>query len=159
MTAALMFVLVPALFFTGIGRGGIRELHEPFAWALLVVVSAHLGGLAWHTLRHKENIAKVMITGKRTGRPEDGISSAHPAWGGVVLAVSILWIAALFTGYDSHGGTVRLPLTGPSLQLCTGDHGRGKAESRANLHSAREKSLSERGERKGHHGRGKHDDD
>lgn len=31
MTAALMFVLVPALFFTGIGRGGIRELHEPFA--------------------------------------------------------------------------------------------------------------------------------
>lgn len=122
-------------------------------------MSAHLGGLAWHTLRHKDDIAKVMITGKRTGRPEDGISLAHPAWGGVVLAVSILWIAALFTGYDSRGGAVRLPLTGTSLQLCTGDHDRGEAESRANFRSARGKGLSERGERKGHHGRGKHDDD
>jgi cytochrome b len=44
--AVLMFLLVPALFLSGVGYGGeaIEELHEAFAWALLVVILMHLAG-------------------------------------------------------------------------------------------------------------------
>ena len=159
MAAVLMFLLVPALFLTGIGRGRVRELHELFAWGLLLVVIAHLGGLAWHTLRHKENIALVMITGRRTGNPEDAIASAHPLWGGGILLASVLWIAALFAGYNAQSSTVRLPLTGINVPLCAGGHGRGGGESRKNTRYPAEKSQYERGDRKGHYGRGRHDDD
>lgn len=30
-------------------------------------------GLAWHTIRHRENIALAMVTGRKLGKPEDGI--------------------------------------------------------------------------------------
>lgn len=159
MAAVLMFLLVPALFITGMSRGGVRDLHELFAWALLLTVFAHLGGLAWHTLRHKENIALVMITGRRTGRPEDAISSAHVLWGGVILLASIVWVTALFAGYNSEKGTVRLPITGLSLQLCTGEHGRNGSDSRKASRYSAGKSHYERGGRKGHRSADKHDDD
>lgn len=85
--ALLMFILVPAMFITGIAYGGeaVEELHEPFAWALLAVIVLHLAGVAWHTIRHRENIALAMITGRKTGHQEDAIPSAHPIWGGVIL--------------------------------------------------------------------------
>ena len=116
------FLLVPALFISGMGYGGdsTEELHEPFAWALLVVIVLHLAGLAWHTLRHRENIAAAMVTGRKTGNPEDGMSSAHAIWGAVILCASGLWIAALFSSHNSSTSTVTVPGTGVTLPL--GEH-------------------------------------
>lgn len=123
--AVLMFLLVPALFLSGIGLGGesVEELHELCAWALLAVIAMHLAGLAWHTLRHRENIALAMFTGKKTGKPEDAISSAHLVWGATILIGSGLWIAALFANHNSKAATVKLPGIGVTLQL-------GEKESR-----------------------------
>ena len=117
--ALLMFLLVPALFLSGIEYGGeaLEELHEPFAWALLAVIALHLAGLAWHTFRHRENIALAMVTGKKAGEPEDAIASAHPVWGVIFLIGTGLWIAALFANHDSSAATVELPGTGVTLQL------------------------------------------
>lgn len=128
--AVLMFLLVPALFISGMGYGGdsIEELHEPFAWALLAVIFLHLAGLAWHTIRHRENIAAAMVTGRKTGNPEDGISSAHAVWGAVILVASSLWIAALFAGHNSSTSTVKLPGTGVTLQLGESEAGTGGSE-------------------------------
>ena len=122
MAAVLMFLLVPALFLSGIGYGGeaIEELHEAFAWALLVVIALHLAGLAWHTFRHRENISLAMITGKKTGKPEDAIASAHHVWGVLLLFGAGLWIAALFATHDSTSATVNIPGIGATLQL--GEH-------------------------------------
>lgn len=119
MAAVLMFLLLPALFFSGIGSGGeiLEELHELFAWALLAVIGMHLAGLAWHRIRHGENLSLAMVTGRKTGRPEDGIASAHPAWGAVLLIGAGLWIAALFASHDSKSATVKLPAIGVTLQL------------------------------------------
>ncbi|MCX6935753.1 MAG: cytochrome b/b6 domain-containing protein [Verrucomicrobia bacterium] len=130
MAALLMFVLVPALFISGIGYGGeaVEELHEIFAWALLAVILLHLAGLAWHTIRHRENISLAMLTGRKTGQMEDAISSAHPLWGGVILLVSALWIAALFAGHNASTSTVRLPGIGVTLQLCENESEGGKQE-------------------------------
>ena len=126
--AVLMFSLVPALFISGMGYGGesIEELHEPFAWALLAVIVLHLAGLAWHTIRHRENISLAMITGKKTGKPEDAIPSAHGVWGVVILLASGLWIAALFAGHNSSTSTVKLPGTGVTLQLGENESDGGK---------------------------------
>jgi cytochrome b len=119
MAAALMFLLVPALFISGIGYGGevLEELHETFAWGLLVVIVMHLAGLAWHTIRHRENIALAMVTGKKPGKPEDAISSHHAVWGVIVALVAGLWIAALFASHDTGAATVRIPGTGKTLHL------------------------------------------
>lgn len=128
--AVLMFLLVPALFLSGIEYGGesLEELHEPLAWGLLAVIALHLAGLAWHTFRHRENIALAMITGRKTGKPEDAIASAHPVWGLILLIGAGLWIAALFAHHNSRAATVRLPGIGVTLQL--GDNESGGGEKR-----------------------------
>lgn len=119
MAAVLMFLLVPTLFLSGIGSGGeaLEELHELCAWALLAVIAMHLAGLAWHRIRHGENLSPAMVTGRKAGRPEDAIASPHPAWGAVLLIGAGLWIAALFAGHDSKTATVKLPVIGVTLQL------------------------------------------
>ncbi len=130
MAAIVMFLLVPALFFSGIksGNEAVEELHELFAWALLAVIAMHLAGLAWHTFRHRENISLAMITGKKTGQPENAISSGHPIWGTILLIGAGLWIAALFANYHPQAATVTLPGTGVTLRLgeneSGGDRGR-----------------------------------
>jgi cytochrome b len=128
MGAVLMFLLVPSLFLSGIGYGGesIEELHELFAWSLLAVIALHLAGLAWHTFRHRENISLAMVTGKKTGRPEDAIASAHPVWGLLVLIGAGLWIAALFANHDLKTATVKLPGIGVTLPLGENESGGGK---------------------------------
>lgn len=128
--AVLMLLLVPALFLSGIGYGGeaIEELHEAFAWALLAVILMHLAGLAWHTFRHRENISLAMVTGKKAGKPEDAIASAHPVWGVILLIGAGLWIAALFANHDSKAATVKLPGTGVTLQLGENESGDGEKD-------------------------------
>jgi cytochrome b len=119
VAAVIMFLLVPALFISGMGYGGesLEELHETFAWALLAVVSLHLLGLAWHTIRHRENISIAMVTGKKEGPAEDAISSSHTVWGVAIAILTGAWIAALFAGHDSRTGTAKIPLIGVTLQL------------------------------------------
>jgi cytochrome b len=128
MAAVLMFLLVPALFISGIGYGGesMEELHEVLAWALLAVIVMHLMGLAWHTLRHRENISLAMVTGKKTGLPENAIGSAHAVWGMIILIVAGLWITALFAGYNEQAKAVKLPGLGVSLSLGEKESGEGK---------------------------------
>lgn len=119
VAAVLMFVLVVALFTSGTALGGeaIAELHEPLAWALLAIVVLHLAGLAWHTIRHRENIAVAMISGRKTGRPKDAIPSAHPLCGVAIFILSTVWIVALFAGHKTNAATIRLPVIGATLQL------------------------------------------
>lgn len=119
MAAVFMFLLVPVLFLSGTGFGGeaIEELHELAAWSLLAVIAMHFAGLAWHTIRHRENIALAMVSGRKAGKPEDAISSVHPVWGAIILIGAALWIAALFANHDSGTATVKLPGTGVTVQL------------------------------------------
>ncbi len=124
VAAVLMFLLVPALVLTGTDWTGVmrEDLHEIAAWALLVVVGLHLLGLAWHTIRHKENIAAAMITGKKSGEPAHALPSAHTLPGLVMLLVCGAWIAALFANHQAGSDSVKLPVFGLTVRL-------GEAES------------------------------
>lgn len=130
LAAVLMFLLVPALFVTGVGWGGAawEELHEALAWALFAVIAVHLLGLAWHTLRHRENISLAMVTGRKAGPPEDAISSAHAAWGMVVVIGAGLWIAALVASHNASTATLQLPGIGVKLQLGENDSSHGQPD-------------------------------
>lgn len=128
VAAVLMFLLIPALFISGIGYGGevLEELHEAFAWALFVVIVMHLAGLAWHTIRHRENISLAMVTGKKSGKAEDAISSSHAVWGVVITIVAGVWIAALFASHNASTATAKLPGIGVTLHLGENEGGNGK---------------------------------
>ena len=119
MAAVMMFLLVPALFISGSGYGGeaLEEVHETFAWGLLAVIVLHLAGLAWHTIRHRENISLAMVTGKKEGKEEDAILSHHAVWGIVIAIVAGAWIAWLFAAHDPQTATVKIPGTGVTVQL------------------------------------------
>jgi cytochrome b len=131
LAAVLMFLLVPLLFASGIGLGGgeVEEIHETLAWALLAVVSLHVAGIIWHTIRHRENIGLSMIHGRKQGEPETGIQSSHP-WGGVaVLVATCAWVLALFSNHDPRAGTVKLPVLGTIVKLGESEHGESAHEN------------------------------
>jgi cytochrome b len=135
LAAVLMFLLVPALFITGVGIGGgeVGEIHETLAWALLAVVALHIAGLVLHTIRHRESIGLSMITGKKTGEPADAIPSSQPVWGVAFALAATAWIGGLFANHDADTASVRLPLIGASVRLGENEgaeHGRGESRHR-----------------------------
>lgn len=114
-----MFTLVGLLLLTGLAPGGeaLEEVHGVLAYALLGVIGLHLAGLAWHTIRHRENIAVSMLTGRKEGDPAEEIRSARPVWAAGLLAGSVVWIAGLFRSHDANAATVRIPVLGAVVQL------------------------------------------
>ncbi len=65
--AMLGLVLVTAT--TGLmisnGNEAAEDLHEIASYSLMAVVAVHIIGVAWYSLRHKENITLSMFTGTR----------------------------------------------------------------------------------------------
>lgn len=131
LAALLMFALILGLAGTGVwmGNGGGRafeEIHELLAWAMVVVVGAHLVGIAWHTLRHREYIAVSMIDGRKEAEPAGAIPSARPVAALLFVLLVGLWAAGLVRGYDAARGRVTLPLIGQTLQVGEGAEHEGR---------------------------------
>lgn len=117
-----MFVLVLGLAFTGVfmSRGEIyEEIHEILAWAMIVMVGAHVAGIIWHTIRHKENIAASMVHGRKEGEPSQAIRSSRAAVGVVFMVLTGLWGWGLYANYDA--GQLNVPLTGQSIAVGEGE--------------------------------------
>ena len=119
VAAILMFTFVPLLVASGAGWLGETgaELHEGLAIALGITIGAHILGIIWHSMRHKEALALSMVTGRKQGPEEDGLATTSPVWAFAILAGGAAWIGALFSHHDSRAETVRLPLLGTVIQL------------------------------------------
>jgi cytochrome b len=115
--AIFMFVLIGLLVATGLGAESFGDVHGVIAYVLLSIVCLHLVGLAWHTIRHRENIAMSMVSGRKEGDPTEEIDSVRPFWGLGLLAGSAAWVAALFVSHDPKAATVRIPVLGAVVQL------------------------------------------
>ena len=56
---------------------------------MLVVVGVHLAGVALASWLHHENLVRAMVTGSKSGHPDQGIHGAWPTLG-VMLLVAVL---------------------------------------------------------------------
>lgn len=69
-----------------VGGEWLEELHEGAANAMLLLVLLHLVGVAVSSVLHRENLVRAMLTGWKSGRPEEGITRRHTVLGVVLLA-------------------------------------------------------------------------
>ncbi len=106
MVIALMFTLAAIVLSGALALGGAfkqgpfkslvsfaagwqaRELHQVFAYGLLALVAAHLGGVVFESRRTRENLAASMVTGrKRAGFAQPLLTTAARPVAAAVAAV------------------------------------------------------------------------
>lgn len=46
-------------------EGALEEVHETLANLMLVLIALHVAGIALASCRHRENLVRSMITGKK----------------------------------------------------------------------------------------------
>lgn len=87
-----MLVFVTVIVASGLAvyddAGGhfVEELHESAANLMLLLVGVHVAAVWWSGRRHGENLVRAMITGRKTGRSQDGI---HGTWRGLALLMVV----------------------------------------------------------------------
>lgn len=120
--AIFMFALTIGLGITGINMASgnksefFKEAHEIMANLFLFTVAAHIIGILYHHVNHKDSLWSSMITGKKDPiSGETGISSNRLIPGVIFLLSSFLWMGYIYSNYDQN--TQTLSLFGNELQL------------------------------------------
>lgn len=123
----IMLGLVIGLGVTGVmmgqGNEGIKNLHELFAYAMLVAIAAHLTGILMHTIRHRENIALTMVHGRKDVAPEAATPSLHAPAALLFLLITAVWAAALVSLSNIQAGSINVPVLGTTLRVGEAEHG------------------------------------
>lgn len=126
----LVLALAVTGFMMGQGNEAIKEVHQILAWTTVGVVVVHVLGVAFHTIRHRENITASMIHGRKRAEPSDGIASAKPIVAVLFLAIAGGWAFGLVRNYKPATQTTTLPLIGTSLQLGENENEGGEGGGR-----------------------------
>jgi cytochrome b len=79
--------------FNDLGPGWLAPLHDLAANAMLLVVAGHLVGVITASLQHHENLVRAMLSGFKTGRPEQGI---RRTWTGVAVLMVLVVLGFWF---------------------------------------------------------------
>lgn len=74
------------LAYQEIGGDRPAEFHEAAATAMLAVVGVHVLGVVVGSLRHRENLVRAMVTGRKPGAPQRAADGARPAAAALLLA-------------------------------------------------------------------------
>jgi cytochrome b len=75
-----------------VGGEWLSELHEMAGNAMLLIVGAHIAGVAIATYLHRENLARSMVTGTKIGTPSQGVRAARWTVAFVMaLCVLVFW--------------------------------------------------------------------
>jgi len=75
--------------YNDIGGKWLEEGHEALAALMLCLVIVHVAGVLTGSLLHGENLVRAMLTGRKSGSPNEAIASARPLVAGLLLA----WVA------------------------------------------------------------------
>jgi cytochrome b len=63
-----------------------EDLHEALGNGLLAIVGVHVAGVMLASRMHHENLVAAMVTGRKHGRPQDGIRHAWRSVAALMLA-------------------------------------------------------------------------
>lgn len=81
MVVALLFCAAATVFSGWLlstdrywGSAPVSALHALLAWSLLVLIALHVIGVAFTSLRHRENLLRAMITGRKRAAAGDDIA-------------------------------------------------------------------------------------
>ncbi|MEO8101990.1 MAG: cytochrome b/b6 domain-containing protein [Betaproteobacteria bacterium] len=72
--------------FNDVGGKWLEEGHEVAATVMLMLVGAHVAGALFSSWLHRENLIGAMISGRKPGKPEDGIRRAWHTVAALMLA-------------------------------------------------------------------------
>lgn len=137
-----MLLLAVGLAVTGVLRGrgvsAAKELHEVLAYGFMAVVVAHVAGVLWHTIRHRENLTMSMIDGKKDVDAGAGIASSHPVVAMAFVALVGVWSWRVAAGYDRAKGVLTIPVIGQTIPLGESEGGKAHKGSSEAHHDARE---------------------
>jgi len=87
----------------------LEESHEVLANLMLVVVGVHVVGVIAGSWLHRENLAKAMVTGYKSGAPDDGIRHARRGIAVLVAAAVLAYWGLQWQGAAS--GAASSPAT------------------------------------------------
>lgn len=120
--AIVMMFFAMALGVTGYlmaseqGGEDLKEVHEILANGFFVIVLLHIAGVALHTLSHKDAIWKSILSGSKTGVPEESNAiRPYRAVGILLLAITVGFSAYLVQNFDA--GSRDLVVFGSRLHL------------------------------------------
>lgn len=78
--------------YNDVGGEWIEDLHEGAANAMLAVIGVHIVAVLVSSWLHRENLVGSMVSGRKAGRPEDGVRSAWRSVAALMLvAVLGFW--------------------------------------------------------------------
>lgn len=116
MLLTLGLALTGYLMTTGSRQDVIKEVHELLANAFVIVVIAHIAGIIFHTIRHKDMIGLSMVDGQKVSVPGSlGVEKSYPALGLVVFVLVLAFLGNLVRNYDSNQKTLKV--FGATLQV------------------------------------------
>lgn len=125
--ALIMFISAIGLAVTGVLMTSdletdfYEEIHEILANVFLVAVIAHLVGIVFHHLKHRDVLWSSMMDGKKKAlRHKVGITNMKPVAGILFIIVTSLWFGYLGAQYDRN--TQTLDLFGTELTLGEEEH-------------------------------------
>ena len=86
MALGLAITATGYVTYNDLGPGWVGEVHDLLANAMLLVIFGHLLGVVTASLQHRENLLRSMVTGFKTGSPDQGI---RRSWTAVALLIVI----------------------------------------------------------------------
>ena len=110
IAVVILLALTAATVWTGaFGGEASEDLHELTAWTLLAMVGLHIAAVIVMSLLERENLARAMVTGKKSAaRHPDAADAKPPSAIGLLLALAaIAGSAYAILHYDPQAFTLR----------------------------------------------------
>jgi len=89
----LVVALTGWITYYGIGNNQLEDAHEAAANVMLAIVLVHIAGVALASWLHRENLVFAMFSGRKSGKPSEGIRNARRSVA-VLMIVAVLGFLA-----------------------------------------------------------------